>query len=557
MRILSLLFIVVFSYSELGAQSFEMLVSSGDALVRSGKDRDGIVNYQRAIRRANRNDNVRNVYSKILGIYDRLIDVQESLVEQSNDLIKRDEGNQIVINQYIERVDTLKTFLAEQQKISNILRIESEARRFSFRSITLTNQDSVELGLKLGYLALDHKEQLEDLEGPLLIDPLQAFGQAVYAHTKTSIGPKTLRVTNFAWSPNQQKLIYVYNQDQESYNPMVRTHQLKIYQADTGDEFEVNIPETPPVRISEIAFSPDGTQFAVGCKSGAIYTFDEFGRPLHQQAEAHQGTVVYLHYLEDGNELLSSGSDKVTKIWNTSLTQERKFPMSERSTTYKAIDFNQSIFTVESGAYLYRSNKNNPQEFTKIPMSKYILDIKKSIDSQNLIASDGAGNIQLLDMGTGTMNQSLNFPGEETRFIGVNTTVSEYFLVQDNRRISFFNTDWSPIKNKQIRFPKDITDIALHPNDSLLLIGLEHGESQLWDLSLDQPALLITLKQSNDGTPVRKVTFSPNGAYMATLNEDGELIISRDMKEQLRLVQIGPEDFDDDEKLRFGISAKP
>ena len=74
--------------------------------------------------------------------------------------------------------------------------------------------------------------------------------------------------------------------------------------------------------VTQVLFSPDGSQLASTATDGTIRLWDVQSGALFQIFEGHQGWVVREAFSEDGSRLASTATDNTIKIWNTKNGQE-------------------------------------------------------------------------------------------------------------------------------------------------------------------------------------------------------------------------------------------
>ena len=75
--------------------------------------------------------------------------------------------------------------------------------------------------------------------------------------------------------------------------------------------------------VYTVAFSPDGTRLAVGCKDNTIRLWD---LTSYQQVAELRGHTDYVHavaFSPDGTQLVSGSGDSTVRIWDTLPRKER------------------------------------------------------------------------------------------------------------------------------------------------------------------------------------------------------------------------------------------
>jgi WD40 repeat protein len=75
-------------------------------------------------------------------------------------------------------------------------------------------------------------------------------------------------------------------------------------------------------RFRSIAFSMDGSEFAVGDSEGNIYVIDPTNGEQKETLRGHSKEITVLAYTDDG--LLSSGEDRTIRLWDTATGKEKR-----------------------------------------------------------------------------------------------------------------------------------------------------------------------------------------------------------------------------------------
>ncbi len=98
-------------------------------------------------------------------------------------------------------------------------------------------------------------------------------------------------------------------------------------------------PESRNLGIEGVAVSPTGTHALVACGDGSIRVLD-LQLILYQQKidNAHQGRVLAVAYLPEGQGFVSAGEDGVIRIWDARTRQARELRGHERAVRCLAVD---------------------------------------------------------------------------------------------------------------------------------------------------------------------------------------------------------------------------
>jgi WD40 repeat protein len=75
--------------------------------------------------------------------------------------------------------------------------------------------------------------------------------------------------------------------------------------------------------VYAVAFSPDGTRLAAGCRDGSIRLLDV---ARHEEVAELRGHTDYVHavaWSPDGTRLVSGSGDFTVRLWDSLPVQER------------------------------------------------------------------------------------------------------------------------------------------------------------------------------------------------------------------------------------------
>lgn len=112
-----------------------------------------------------------------------------------------------------------------------------------------------------------------------------------------------------SWSPDDAKIVSV------GWDNI-----LKIWDSSTGKE--IKTIESDSFGFESVAWSPDGTQIAVGHKNGSIYIIDteswKIVNTLLGHNSSHSGGVPVIIWSPDGSKIVSGGRDELRVIiWDS------------------------------------------------------------------------------------------------------------------------------------------------------------------------------------------------------------------------------------------------
>ena len=75
--------------------------------------------------------------------------------------------------------------------------------------------------------------------------------------------------------------------------------------------------------MAALAFSPDGTRLAGGCRDNTIRLFDVASREQVAELRGHTDYVHAVAWSQDGTRLVSGSGEFTVRIWDSLSVQER------------------------------------------------------------------------------------------------------------------------------------------------------------------------------------------------------------------------------------------
>ena len=75
--------------------------------------------------------------------------------------------------------------------------------------------------------------------------------------------------------------------------------------------------------VWDVAFSPDGTRLAAGCRDNTIRLIDVARRQQVAELRGHADYVHAVDWSPDGTRLVSGSGDFTVRVWDSLSAQER------------------------------------------------------------------------------------------------------------------------------------------------------------------------------------------------------------------------------------------
>ncbi len=124
------------------------------------------------------------------------------------------------------------------------------------------------------------------------------------------------RVSALAFSPDDQLLV-------TGSGVPSRSGRLKAWNVGTWEQVAENL-EAHSDTISEVVFSPDGSEIATGATDKFVKTFSATSLEHLQSFEAHTGHVLSVDWSPDGRHLASASADNEVKLWGLETGEQVK-----------------------------------------------------------------------------------------------------------------------------------------------------------------------------------------------------------------------------------------
>ena len=271
----------------------------------------------------------------------------------------------------------------------------------------------------------------------------------------------------------------------------------------TQDNTEWYVSEKPKARlgkgvISQIKYSPDGTQLAVGCSIG-IWLYDAYtGRELNFLS-GHAESVDCIAYYPNGNILVggvtTDRKSGTVYLWNTT-TGKHIETLSEHEGFISCLEFS------PDGGILASGSVDETIQLWDIPACKHKVTFEGHTGGESLIAFSHDGCIL-----ASATHWRWGFKSTD------NTTISEIKLWDTKtgqHQVTLTNKEWCLING-----------IAFCPDNSTITGVYGDNTVRLWDAFTGECITTLT----NHIDPVWTVAYSPNGLTFITASRDGTIIL--------------------------------
>ncbi len=234
--------------------------------------------------------------------------------------------------------------------------------------------------------------------------------------------------------------------------------------------------------VSAIAYSPDGTQLALGTRQGNIFTLTE-GNETAVPFFGHDPntTVTALAWSDDGSQLLSASRDETTILWDaatSSIIEQREGAGADILSTAFSVD-GDPLFVTEDGVFVQPNGQAN--------LPDDVIAASLSSTGQMLAAAleDGTFKLWRIDEGNALIKAqtATGFSVSQLVAFALYSNDGEQLATGYGDGVRLWNTDLWVIERTLGPFESTVTSAAWAPSGTLLAVGTRDGSVTLWNTS--------------------------------------------------------------------------
>jgi WD40 repeat protein len=282
-------------------------------------------------------------------------------------------------------------------------------------------------------------------------------------------------------------------------------------------DVETRRPIGPPVTsiggsVWDVAFSPDGTSFLLGCGSGAqmwdVATMKPRGRTIW-----HEGRVRVVAFSSDGKSILTASNDKTARLWNAAtLAPTSRFYRQEGPIEGAAITPDGRTVLTAAGDYTAKAwaLDTASRGATAAEYEKPGGSVAFSPDGR-FFFTGGGREVHIWDSATG---RAVGQPLVDAGGVG-GLAISPDGKIALVRSAVRFAKLWDlasrrPI-GKALEHDDEISVMSFSPDGRVILTGSQDRTARLWDAST-QELILGPLRHKGE---LDAGAFSPDGKTFA------------------------------------------
>lgn len=280
--------------------------------------------------------------------------------------------------------------------------------------------------------------------------------------------------------------------------------------------------------IRSIAFSPDGSQLALGGENKTIQLWDSrtrqpVGKPIH----GHTGAISSLAFSPDGRKIVSGSEDKTLRLWDSQTGQPIGKAMHGHESTIASIAFSSDGNYLASGgrdATLRIWDANNIQ-FVDVPLQGHedmVTSVVFNPDGTRILSASDDKTLRLWDAHTGepigepmrghegTLNGAVFSPDGTLIVSGASDKTLRRWDAQTGK----------PIGEPLVGHEDGVESVAFSPDGKRIASSGKDRTIRLWDAQTGHP---IGQPLRGHEEMVRSVVFSPDSTIIVSASYDQTL----------------------------------
>ncbi len=276
-----------------------------------------------------------------------------------------------------------------------------------------------------------------------------------------------------------------YNYDHHPENKFTRDIYHKT--VDKKTHFYTDLQIGFKAESRALAFSPDGTQVAVGSSDGHLFLWDVVNRNKEKVFLGYAGSVRALAFSPDGKKILAGSTEGLATLWDIETRKEEKIFNAGTSYIF-SVAFSPDGKKILTGSthgmtILWDVASGQPEKYF-VQGITYISAVAFSPDGQKVLTGSYDKTVKLWDVATGKLDKS---------FVGHQGEVHTVTFSPDGKKILTSSIDktariWDVASGKEERVFKEsignaFDKVAFTPDGKKIITGsIYYGSVKLWDI---------------------------------------------------------------------------
>ncbi|MGX1805502.1 protein kinase domain-containing protein [Nocardia sp. NPDC055321] len=287
-----------------------------------------------------------------------------------------------------------------------------------------------------------------------------------------------------------------------------------------------------PSQVLALAFNPNGSTLAVGCKDNSTRLLDVATRQQSvNPLTGHSNSIRGVAFSPDGSQLLTGSEDGSARLWNANTRQPIGGALTGHTNALRGVAFHPGGTLMATGgddgtAQIWAVNTRQP---VGAPLTGHTGSVRALAfhPAGRLIATGSAdGTARFWTIGTGALSRDpLTGHNGSIRTLACSPDGALLATAGDDVAIRLWDFTSRQLAGDPLSgHAEPVLAIAFAPDGTLLASGSRDGTIRLWDLKSRRP---LGNPLTGHTASVHALTFTPDGALLATGSADSTVLLWR------------------------------
>ena len=303
------------------------------------------------------------------------------------------------------------------------------------------------------------------------------------------------------------------------------------------DTPQLNLPEGVKTRIGkgkihDVAFLPDGTQFAVASSTG-IWFYDANTYEIKALIATDKQAVKMMAFSSDGRTLATISENKAILIWDMQTLKHKTTFIRDSEPYY---DFNFDFITFIGDGQTLVSTMPGKTDLWNLTKGTHQLKLTNFSIAGGVFSSDGRivishshkdGVVYVWDAVEDNLLKKIKFHTSVPvsfylkKGVALNSNGTTFAYGTNDNTIELWDIESGEHKNTLNGHKKEIVRLAFSPDGKTLASGSKDYSIILWDVAKGKRKKIL----KNHANEILKVDFSPDGKTLISFDRYGLLML--------------------------------